>query len=188
MTALPFACRCGCLKGTLSITTPHAGNHVRCFCASCRAAMIYTGAPDPKDGGVVLYQTTPDRIRLTHGADQLAVYSFTPTKLLRWQAACCGTALGTTLPSPRFALFAIMTNLLTDPAPLGPERMQAFVPQADGSSKHSSVLRLYGGTIWRAAVARMTGRWRQTPFFDVGTSKTVAPVKTVDLDSVLPRD
>lgn len=176
MTDVPFSCTCGQIRGTLHSASPTRGNHVRCYCAACRAAVLYTTGVDVHDRGVELYQTTPDKISFSQGRENLAVFSFNPSKLLRFRASCCGVPLFTMLPTPKFALAGMMTNLLEDTSAIGPVVMEAFIPQADGSSKHSSSLRLYGGTMWRAFIARLTGRWKQTPFFDVRTGKAVAPV------------
>ena len=149
---------------------------MRCYCADCRAAVLYTTGKDVVGRGVELYQTTPDKISFEKGQDKLAVFSFNPKKLLRFRASCCGVQMFTMLPTPKFALAGVMTNLLSDKTAIGPVAMEAFIPQPDGTSKHSSVLRLYGGTMWRALVARLTGRWKQTPFFDIKTGKPVAEV------------
>lgn len=176
MTDLPFSCKCGEIRGTLHNATPRNGNHVRCYCSACRAAVIYTTGVDPKDSGVELYQTTPDKLSFQQGRGNLDVFSFTPKKLLRYRASCCGVPMFTMLPTPKFALAGMMTDLLEDKTAIGPVAMEAFVPQADGSFKHTSKLRLYGGTMWRALTARITGRWKQTPFFDIATGR---PVKDV---------
>lgn len=176
MADVPFSCRCGEIKGTLHGASPTAGNHVRCYCASCRAAVLFTTGHDVGADGVELYQTTPDKISFSQGQDKLAIFSFTPSKLLRFRASCCGVQMFTMLPTPKFAMVGMMTNLLADTSAIGPVASEAFIPQPDGSSRHSSVARLYGGTIWRALVARLTGRWKDTPFFDIETGKPVAPV------------
>ncbi|MGJ8594566.1 DUF6151 family protein [Sulfitobacter sp.] len=176
MTDVPFSCSCGEIKGTLHHVTPRNGNHVRCYCAACRAAVLYTTGEDVGTNGVDLYQTTPDRISFQQGRSNLGVFSFSPKKLLRFRAMCCGVQMFTMLPTPKFALAGVMTNLLEDKTAIGPVAMEAFVPQPDGSTKHSSTLRLYGGTMWRALVARISGRWKQTSFFDITTGKPVAEV------------
>lgn len=149
---------------------------MRCYCSACRAALIYTTGVDPKDGGVELYQTTPDKLSFQQGRGNLSVFSFTPKKLLRYRASCCGVPMFTMLPTPKFALAGMMTDLLEDKTAIGPVAMEAFVPQADGTFKHTSKLRLYGGTMWRALIARITGRWKQTPFFDIATGHPVSEV------------
>jgi hypothetical protein len=176
MADLPFSCQCGEIKGTLHSASPSSGNHVRCYCSACRAAVIYTTGQDVEDRGVELFQTTPDKITFQQGQANLAVFSFTPERLLRFRASCCGVQMFTTLSKPKIAMAAIMTNLLQDKTAIGPVASQSFIPQPDGTTKHSSIARLYGGTIWRALVARVTGRWKKTPFFDVQTGQPVAEV------------
>lgn len=85
---------------------------MRCYCSSCRAAALYTSGVDPEKSGVTLFQTTPDKISFQQGHSKLAVFSFTPRKLLRYRASCCGVQMFTMLPTPKFALAGIMTNLL----------------------------------------------------------------------------
>ncbi|QUJ77121.1 hypothetical protein KDD17_03585 [Sulfitobacter albidus] len=176
MADVPFSCACGEIAGTLHGASPRSGNHVRCYCSACRAAVLYTTGVDPEDRGVELYQTTPDKISFQRGRGNLAVFSFSPKKLLRFRASCCGVPMFTMLPTPKFALAGMMTNLLDSTEAIGPVASEAFIPQPDGTSRHSSTLKLYGGTIWRAFVARVTGRWKQTSFFDIKTGKPVAPV------------
>jgi hypothetical protein len=182
MTDVPFSCRCGEMKGTLHGATPSSGNHVRCYCSACRAAVLYTTGEDVEDHGVELYQTTPDKISFQQGQSNLEVFSFNPEKLLRYRASCCGVPMFTMLPTPKFALAGMMTDLLQDTSSIGPVASEAFIPQADGTSKHSSILKLYGGTIWRALIARVTGRWKQTPFFDIKTGKPITAVYVPTLE------
>lgn len=176
MADVPFSCTCGGIKGTLHDASPTRGNHVRCYCAHCRAAVVFTTGMDPRDRGVELYQTTPDKISFAQGRENLAVFSFSEGGLLRWRAQCCGVPLFTMLPTPRFALAGMMTNLMEDTSALGPVAIEAFIPQPNGTSRHSSILRLCGGTMWRAFTARISGRWKQTPFFDIKSGKPVAEV------------
>ena len=176
MTDVPFSCACGQIKGTLHDASPRSGNHVRCYCASCRAAVLFTTGVDPEGRGVELFQTTPDKISFQQGRGNIGVFSFNPEKLLRFRATCCGVPMFTMLPTPKFALAGMMTNLLEDSSAIGPVVSEAFIPQPKGRARHSSVMRLYGGTIWRALVARVTGRWKQTSFFDIATGQPVAKV------------
>lgn len=179
MTDLPFSCRCGALKGTLHDVSPSGGNHARCFCSSCRAGLIFTGADDPGDKGVPLFQSTPDKVSFESGEEHLAVFSFGPKNVLRWQAACCGAGLFITLRNPKIAMATILTERLGDTAPLGPEKSRAFVPVAGGKTKHEGAYSLIVGAVTRALAARITGRWKDTPFFDVEKLEPVAAVKLI---------
>lgn len=174
MMDVAFSCSCGEISGTVHKVAPNKGNHVRCFCASCRAGAVYCGAADPGDKGVTLFQTTPDKVTFDRGHDKLAVFSFGPRNLLRWRAGCCGDALFTSLRNPKFALLAIMTNRLQNTTAIGPVKSQAFVPTANGKHRHDGALAIFGGTGWRALKAFVTGRWKQTPLFDAETLEPVA--------------
>lgn len=176
MANLPFSCRCGNVKGLVKDLPK--GNHAQCFCKSCRAAAIFVGDPDPGAEGITVWQTTPDKITITQGADQLSCFAFTGKRLLRWRAACCGAALFNTMPNPGFALAAVHSGCFDDPNALGPIATRGFIPQPGGGIKHEGILKLACGALARAFAARLTGRWKQTPFFDV---RTRTPVVEVDV-------
>ena len=178
MVQAAFSCHCGKVRGTLETNHGKDGNHVRCFCQSCRAGQLYCGGDDPETSGVALFQSTPDRLTFERGQDLLAVFSFGPRNILRWQAACCKAPLFTTLRTPKFALAALMIDRLEEPHIIGPERSRAFVPDGKGTH-HEGKFALFGGTLWRALKARISGKWKATPFFDLSTGHPVAPVKLV---------
>lgn len=177
MVDVPFTCRCGKLQGTLRDVG--WGNHARCFCQSCRAADIHTGAPDPGDDGITIYQTTPDKIRFQSGQDQLTVFSFGPKNLLRWQASCCGALMFNTLRAPKMPFAALRTDRINDPAMLGPVASRGFIPVDGGKHRHEGIGALVAGMLWRAFIGRITGRWKQTPFFDTDTLQPVAEVQVL---------
>jgi len=114
---------------------------------------------------VAIFQTTADRIRIETGQDRLALMQLSPNGLFRWYAACCDTQMFNTLKSPRTGFAGIVVARLADPAPLGPVIGEGFVPGPDGKTRHRHVT----PTIWRflkrSLAARLSGRWRQTPFF-----------------------
>tara|TARA_R110002094_G_scaffold197841_6_gene170184 strand:- start:6 stop:575 length:570 start_codon:yes stop_codon:yes gene_type:complete len=179
MTEVPFSCACGKLNGTLSRATPSGGNHCKCLCDSCRAGAVYCKTPELAEGGLALFLTTPDRITITSGFDQLAPFSFGAKNIIRWQAKCCGVQMFSTPANPKMAMTSISTARLTDPAAIGPVRSRAFVPQPNGKTKHENIP-AFIGTVARVLRARFTGRWKETPFFD---SVTLEPTVTVTLIS-----
>ncbi|MCX7559182.1 DUF6151 family protein [Sulfitobacter sp. F26204] len=177
MADVPFTCRCGGVKGTLH--NVGWGNHARCFCQSCRAADIHTGDPDPGDGGITVFQTTPDKITFETGQNKLVCFSFGPKNLLRWQAECCGALLFNTLRTPHVPFAALRTSRIPEPDRLGPVRSRGFIPDKNGRHRHEGMRHLVLGMIGRSLFARLTGRWKQTPFFDLGTSRPVAEVRVL---------
>jgi hypothetical protein len=178
---IAFSCTCGTLKGTLRGAHPRSGTHAECYCVDCRAAEIHLGQPDPAPGPVGIFQTTPDRIDVNEGQDKLAVMSFGDKNLLRWYASCCGAPLFNTMRNPKFAFVGIRTNRLDGTAPLGPVVGRGFIPVKGGKPKHEGLRHLILGMASRVIGARLSGRWKQTPFFD---TQTLMPLHDVQ---VLPK-
>ena len=172
-----FACTCGTISGSLLDTGPRLGAHIQCFCSECRAAEVFTGQADPYPEPVDLVQMSADKIRFDNGLDHLAVFSIDEGKILRWYASCCGAVLFNTLRSPGWSFASIRTPRLSDPSMTGPVVARAFVPQADGRQKHEGALKLIVGLLARTARARLTGRWRANPFFDIEGDST--PIRSV---------
>lgn len=172
-----FACSCGALAGEIDPLSPSAGTHVECFCDSCRATNVYLGQPDPRPGGVDLFQITPDMIRITKGGENLAALQLTPKGPLRWYAACCNAPLFNTLRTANLPFATLMVERLEDPARVGPVRVQSFVRGKDGKQTHKGAALMVWRLLTRMGAARLSGRWKETPFFDIGTGKPVAEPK-----------
>lgn len=175
---LAFSCTCGRLAGHLTDISPRHGTHALCFCNDCRAAPIYLGHPDPAPEPLGVFQMDPHRIRFDAGTEHLAAFRiYNRSRLLRWYAACCNTPLFNTWDTPRFAFASILTDAVQDPAGLGPVTVRAHVKQPNGRRKHEGLLRFISGTLRRAGTARLTGRWKQSPFFHPATrNPVVTPV------------
>ena len=176
MTDLPFSCACGQVKGVLHGVAPGSGTNAICHCRSCRAADLHCGAPDPGTQGVGIYQTSPWRLKITEGADRLAVFSFGPKNLLRWQAGCCGALLFNTPRNPRISFVGIRTSIFPETAPLGPVDGHAFIPTGNGKTRHEGTHRFVWGFAKRTLANLASGKWRRTPFFDTETGDPVARV------------
>ena len=179
---IPFSCPCGSLKGVLHGANRASGTHVVCYCDDCRAAEIYCRQPDPAPEPVALFQTNPGNISFTEGKENLAVFSFGPRNLLRWQASCCGALIANTLRNPKLPMASIRTNLLATTDPIGPVRAEAFVPTPGKNTQHKGVIAIVSGTLRRMAVGRLSGTWKQTPFFDTEDATPVRPVTLVPKD------
>ena len=176
---IPFACDCGTLTGRVRGGSPSTGTHAACYCRDCRAAELYKGQPDPAPGPVGLFQTAPHRLSLDTGLDHLAVFSFGEKNILRWYADCCGSILFNTVRSPRMAFASIRTDRLAYPEDIGPVVARAFMPGKDGKQHHKGLPRYIFGAVTRMAAARLSGRWKDTPFFDAQTLEPVRPVHVV---------
>lgn len=172
---IPFACRCGAVSGTLHDVRPHEGTHVVCHCASCARAMQLSGLGDEAGGGVDLWQTTPDRIEITTGADRLIPVRLSPKGLFRWTAKCCDTPMVNTFGTPALPFAGLLTRNLSDPAPLGPVIAHGFVTGPNGKQRHQNGGRVIWRMLKRTAAAKLSGRAKQTPFFNADGSPTTAP-------------
>ena len=187
---IPFRCACGTLTGVLQGVSPSTGTHASCFCSDCRAAEIFCDQQDPAPEPVAFFQLTPDRVRFETGYDQLAVFSFGPKNLLRWRAACCGVPLFITPRSPKIAFTGVRTNLLAETDALGPIVARAFVPQPGGKQKTEGGARFVIGVFSRIVSAFISGKWKNTPFFDIDAKKPVQPVYVLSREerrAILPR-
>lgn len=169
------------MHGTLDVERG-SGTPVVCHCDSCARAQRHFGVEATRAEGVAIFQTTPDRFSIDHGARHLALGRLTPRGSYRWFTTCCNTQLGVSSTTPKFAFFGPVQSIFADPTPLGRARTHAFVPHPDGAEKHKRLMPAIMAVMARAAAALASGRWRETPFFDVGTRQPVA------VPQVLPKD
>ena len=171
-TDIGFSCRCGALTGTLKSVDPDEGTHALCHCASCRRALDLYGIPGTRAEGVGIFQTTPDRIEIAQGAEHLGVMKLSPKGLYRWYAKCCGTPMFNTARGPTPSFVGVQTSCLSETAPLGPVLAEGFM---DTKPRHIGLARMIWRFYRRALAARLTGRWRQTPFFDADGAPVAEP-------------
>ncbi|WP_050602038.1 DUF6151 family protein [Ruegeria sp. 6PALISEP08] len=175
-SGLAFSCQCGSLRGNISARGVRQGTHVACFCHDCRAAQLYFKRPDPAPGAVDILQMAPDEIKITKGKKFLATMRLSPKGMLRWYASCCNAPLATTPPGPNLPFAGFIVRRFTgDISVLGPVTTRGFVPQPNGKQKHEKIRFAAFGLLRRVAGSRLSGRWRNTPFFD---SETGEPVVT----------
>lgn len=178
---LTFACDCGRVSGTLHSASPRTGGLLQCHCADCRRAIIWLDRSDPGPDGVRYFQTTPDRISIERGADELRAFTWKNDKLLRWYAGCCHTPLLNTLNTPKWPFASLMVDRLSDASPLGPVKSHAFMPSQNGKTRNVNLLGFLSGFALRTARARLNGSWRNTPFF-AADGEPIAPVRALTRD------
>ena len=175
---LAFSCDCKAVRGHLQAGAAARGVHAVCYCRDCRAAELWLGRPDPAPGPVDVFQTTPDMIRFQSGTDRLGLLRLSPKGLMRWYATCCATPMFNTLRSPRLAFVGLLADRLDDTAALGPLIGRAFLPGTGGKTyRHEGFNRIGFRIAKMMLAANLSGKWRQTPFFDaVGTPTAPAHV------------
>jgi len=164
------------VRGTLHDITPAAGTQLQCYCDDCRRAIVWLGQPDPGEGGVTYYQTTPNRVCFEKGGDSLRAFTWKNPKLLRWYAPCCNTPLLNTLNSPKWAFVSVITNRIDDAASLGPVKTRAFIPQGNGKRTNEGLIPFLAGFAKRVISGRLSGDWKVTPFFTPDGTPT-APIQ-----------
>lgn len=177
MGTAAFSCSCGKVKGRVT-ATPEKGAHLECFCASCRAGANYCGAHQQADAPLDLYLTPPQHVQVSQGLDQLAPFAFSPKGILRWKTKCCGVQMFSSQPNPKTAFMSITAQRFENKADLGPVVVKSFVPKANGKTKHIGIWPLVR-LVMRALGASASGKWRQTPLYDVKTLKPIAPVTLI---------
>ncbi len=171
---LAFSCSCGNLRGHIAADALASGTRVGCYCRDCRAAYLYLEQPDPAPGPVDLFLTTPDQISITEGAGFLAPFRLSPRGPLRWRTTCCNTPLCSSGSGPKIPFAGFQTAALSDPDRLGPIVTRVYVPKGDGKTAHRGIMRLIVRLLPQVLAARVSGRWRKTPFFTAGSGDPVA--------------
>lgn len=179
---LVFSCNCKALRGEVSAQGIKGGTRVVCYCADCRANELYHGQPDPAPDPVDLIQLAPDSISITQGAEHLKAIRLGPRGPLRWYAACCGTPLANTLAKPTLPFAGMRSDVFQDKPALGKIRARAFIPAAGKQSRTKGGGAMAWGILSRMIASRLSGRWRETPFFNAETGKPVAEPATLSKD------
>jgi hypothetical protein len=172
----PLQCRCGAVAG--SVASPHVGVRVVCYCLDCQAYARFLDPQAPPLGansGTEVVATQPRHVRFASGLERLQCMSLSERGLLRWYAGCCRTPLANTPRDPKLPYVGLARPCLgADDAverAFGPLRCAVNTKTA----RPGPVAPTPFGTA--AALARilshvgadrLTGRWRQTPFFDAG--------------------
>ena len=161
-----WSCRCGATALEVEIS---GGSRVMCYCTHCQAFARHFGRTDMLDahGGSDLYQVAPHQVRFLRGEENLAAIRLTDKGPMRWYAACCDTPMANTWPSPALP-FVTMTAVRFD-APDALPRLHAQTFRRDGigyvEREGGNVARVYFDFARRAIVSRLTGRWKENPFF-----------------------
>lgn len=182
---LPASCACGTLQGLARDLGPDTGNRLVCYCDDCQAFAHFLGKPGPvldEHGGTEIFQTSPARLELSQGADQLRCMRLTSKGLLRWYAACCRTPVANTMATPQIPFAGVVHSFLSggrDEA-LGPirVRVQARFAHGDlaGLTTYERILPPrnllhFAGILLRA---RLSGDHKRSPFFDPQTREPIS--------------
>lgn len=161
-----------------------------CYCKDCQAYARFLGAPGITDsfGGTEVVASLPRLVHLTGGLEALTCLSLSPRGLLRWYASCCNTPIGNTPRNPRLPYVGLVHTCLEARSPpletsFGASRMAVNTRSARGKVQSThlrgavGVLTLLGSL----AGARLTGAYKDNPFFTNGSSTPIRSPRVLSL-------
>jgi Family of unknown function (DUF6151) len=184
----PIRCSCGALQGTVAVTRDV--NRCICYCRDCQAfAHFLQRSGDVLDaqGGTDITQTNPKNIRFTQGIEHLACMRLSEKGLLRWYSNCCNTPIGNTLPNFKLSFIGLIhTCLASDATALdssfGPVRARVNTEHAKGKVAASGVPAAIFRLLRLLIQARLSGSYKQTPFFAVDSGAPIVVPKVLSAE------
>jgi hypothetical protein len=176
---LPLRCRCGALEGRVG--SPDRSGRAICYCRDCRSFARWLGEPErtlDAAGGTEVLATLPRFVAFDRGLERLQCVSLTPRGLYRWYAACCRTPIGSTPRDPKLSYVGLVRGCLdvspnTLDAAVGPARMRVSTDSAleRRPSTPRETLRGLVKVVRNVGGARLSGGYRENPFFRAGTAR-----------------
>src|SRR4030095_5747185 len=189
MTPFPIRCSCGSVQGYLE--SAHRASRAVCYCRDCQTFAGFLGKPEATmdtRGGTDIIATSPRFVRFTHGADQLKCMSLSSKGLLRWYSGCCRTPIANTPRNPKLSYVGLVRNCLAGSASevdaaFGPARGAINTGSATGKVQATplatvgALIKIFGNV----GGSRLTGKYRQNPFFRPGTSEPIVAPQVLSL-------
>ncbi len=186
-TDIPFSCHCGSFQAVINDAGPRHSNHGMCYCVDCQAFARHLsafGKTTDASGGTEVYQIDPSHVQLLAGQHHLALLRLSPKGLFRWYASCCNTPLFNTMASPKIPFVGVIAaNMEAPDGALGPLNFRYKVDQATGPVEGSqgSMLAFIARSVKNIGAARLSGRWKKTPLFDLTTLQPIAEPRVLTL-------
>lgn len=174
-----ITCSCGTFVAQLQDVRPRSGTHLRCHCRDCRAGLRVLDPTAQPRHGVHIFQTRPSSFKIVAGYEQLACLTLSPRGLLRWHTQCCNTPIANTLRKPGLPFVGVLTEHADPANAFGPVVCDAFRTMRDGTQKTTGSFTMVTRLAQRMIADRISGAWRETPFFDVETKQPVVEPRLV---------
>ncbi len=170
-----LTCQCGAFEAQVAKADPKHGNHLICYCTDCQAYLHHLDKADLLDenGGSRIFQVMPDQITATKGLENLAVLRLKPKGIYRWYTTCCQTPIANTLGTPKFPFAGLAADNLSAQDGLGPIVAKVNEKDALNPVDGFGLSKVMRRTMRRVFWAKLTGRWKKTPFFDVSSKKAI---------------
>lgn len=188
--AIPLRCACGKLQG--EVEPGKVAARAVCYCKDCQAFARFLGRESELlagAGGTEVASALPGAVRFTSGVEHLACMSLSPRGLYRWYAACCNTPIGNTPRAVTTPYIGLMRACLAAPPDtldrqLGRARIMVETGSALGRVRPTPLR-----TAWAVARigsmmlgARLTGAYRDNPFFQPGASQPLRRPRVLTID------
>jgi len=186
-SAVPLKCRCGKIRGSVAPASPSVGHRVVCMCIDCQTYAHWLGEEAQlldDVGGTDIYQTTPSRIRIDEGQDQIRCFRLSPKGTLRFYAGCCRTPLAN-MTAAAGVPFAGIPHAFMDHADktrdeaLGPIKARYNANDATGPAPAGSQATISKLTMARAGMGllwdRIRGLHQPNPFRDAQGQPVAKP-------------
>jgi len=185
----PLRCRCGKLQGHVVLHA--AAVRAICYCKDCQAYARFLGTPDiaDRDGGTEVIAMLPRQVHFASGADALACMSLSERGLLRWYARCCNTPIGNTPRNPKLPYAGLVHNCLEGGSPsieasFGRSRVAVNTRSARNEVRSTPIATTFAvARLMSASLgSRLSGAYRDNPFFTPGTDRPIRPVRVLSAD------
>lgn len=186
--SLNVTCSCGQVQVTLESEGCRSATRVQCYCIDCQTAAAHLGYELPAHGGSDLIQTTPDRIKIVSGGQNLSIMRLGPKGLCRWFARCCNTPMLNTLPKPGMPFVGIVIHpwdsASADQAvgPIWGHAFTKYAPAGQGAPAEDQHFKGVGARlVARMLGAVLTGRRKINPL-RTETGAWIAPAHVLTLE------
>lgn len=152
---------------------------MQCYCESCRGFAQIMDAGDQvlnSDGGVELFQTTPNDIKIVKGIEMITASSITSKGPLRWYCTKCQTPLANTIRKPGVPFMGVILPVhmhLPNASELGHKISCIYQfnarPNAKKNEKNNQgMLNGIRGVISRMVIKFITGKARKSDWHQDG--------------------
>ena len=185
----PLRCKCGVVEGY--VASPRIAARGVCYCKDCQAFARFLGASERilnSQGGTDIIATVPRHVHFVAGAEQLRCMRLSDKGLLRWYATCCRTPIGNTPPDARLPYVGLVRSCLPGSSNeldevFGPSRMSLNTASANGQVSPTRIANLKGllKVIRNVLGARLSGAFRDNPFFRSGSGEPISMPETLKL-------
>ena len=180
-------CSCGKLQG--EVLQPELGVRAICYCQDCQAFASYLNKSNEvldAAGGTEVVGLRPKNIVFTEGIEYLTCMSLSQKGLLRWFSKCCNTPIGNTPKNFKIAHVGLIHTCI-DGAPSSLEgafgRLDVRINTGSAKQKPAASKGMTKRILAQLASLlreRISGSYRQTPFFNRQTGEPVSQPVILD--------